>query len=85
MSHRLFNRTDEPSAVISGPVIHVRAAGRSLDLPMSQLDLGSASTDGAVRQLVADYLDISAKQLVDHTVDRHANGNLTLRPPAVFG
>ena len=82
-------RAVRPDASLNGevaePIVHLRAAGRSVDLPMSSLDLGSASTDHAVRKVLADYLEIPAELLDDHPVDRHANGNLTLRPPAVFG
>ena len=68
-----------------GPVVHVRFGGRSFDVPMSDLDLGPGSSDAELKRLLAGYLDVPAGRLADHVVDRHPNGNLTVRPEAVFG
>lgn len=69
----------------AGPVAHVRFAGRSFDIPLAALDLGALSADGHIRRAVARYLDVSDDKLDAYVVDRHANGNVTLRPEAVFG
>jgi hypothetical protein len=66
-------------------VIHVRYAGRSADVPLAGLDLGPAADDGQVKRRLAEYLEVPPRRLDDYVVDRHANGNLTLRPEAVFG
>ena len=66
-------------------VIHVRFGGRSFDVPMSQLDLGLGSSDEQIKRTLAQYLEIPFGRLSDYVIDRHANGNLTLRPEAVFG
>ena len=68
-----------------GAVIHVRFAGRSFDVPSGALDLGIGSSDAQVKQALAQHLDVAAARLNDYVVDRHANGNLTIRPEAVFG
>ena len=69
----------------AGAVAHVRFAGRSFDIPLAALDLGSLSADGHIRRAVARYLDVPEHKLDAYVVDRHANGNVTLRPEAVFG
>jgi len=69
----------------NGAVIHVRFAGRSFDVPTVQLDLGIGASDEQIKRSLAQYLEIPAARLGDYVVDRHANGNLTLRPEAVFG
>ena len=69
----------------TGPVAHVRFAGRSFDVPLSAMDLGPLSADGQIRQAMARYLDVPYHKLDAYVVDRHANGNVTLRPEAVFG
>ena len=69
----------------SGPVVHVRAMGRSHDIPLGLLDLGSASTDAQVKSAVAGYLSQPTQTLDAFVVERHDNGNLTVRPEAVFG
>ena len=69
----------------SGPVAHVRFAGRSFDISLSAMDLGVLSADGQIRRAIARYLDVPEHKLDAYVVDRHPNGNLTLRPEAVFG
>jgi len=69
----------------AGPAVHVRFGGRSFDVPMADLDLAPGSSDGELKRLLAAHLDVAADRLADHVVDRHPNGNLTVRPAAVFG
>ena len=66
-------------------VIHVRFAGQSFDLPLASLDVGAASEDRQIKRAVATRLLISEDRLDGYVIDRHANGNLTIRPEAVFG
>ena len=66
-------------------VIHVRFNGRSFDVPLSALDVGSRSRDVEIKRNLARHLEVSDARLEDYVVDRHANGNLTIRPEAVFG
>jgi 3-deoxy-D-arabino-heptulosonate 7-phosphate (DAHP) synthase len=65
-------------------VIHVRFAGESFDLPLSSLDIGARSSDEQIRRAVATNLRVPLQRLAEHTIDRHLNGNLTIRPDAVF-
>ena len=65
--------------------IHVRLDGRSSDLPLDRLGLPEQPTDDQVKVAVARHLEVPARGLVDAVVDRHPNGNLTVRPEAVFG
>ncbi len=69
----------------NGPVVHIRFQGKSWDIPVSELDLGGFPDDDQVRAAVASYLDVRAADLRFYAVERHANGNLTIRPQAVFG
>jgi hypothetical protein len=66
-------------------VLHVRFDGRSLDVPLDVLGLAPAAGDGAVREALARHLEVPEADLRDYVLDRHATGNLTLRPEAVFG
>lgn len=66
-------------------MVHVRAAGRSLDVPLAGLRLTSLFDDETIRLAVAHALDLPGTALKGCVVDRHANGNLTIRPEAVFG
>ncbi len=65
--------------------VHVRFEGRSWDIALALLDIGDLSADDEVRAALARYLDVPATKLAPYVVERHANGNITLRPEAVFG
>jgi hypothetical protein len=68
-----------------GAVLHARFDGRSLDVPLGVLDIGTASDDREIKLALARHLEVSEARLGDYTVDRHETGNLTVRPEAVFG
>lgn len=67
------------------PRLHIRYAGRSNDAPLAVLDLGDHSTDTAVLNAVSHYFQIPIWKLAAYVVERHKNGNITIRPEAVFG
>ncbi|HUB27170.1 MAG TPA: hypothetical protein VL992_17225 [Tepidisphaeraceae bacterium] len=69
----------------AGSVIHVRYAGQSFDVPLASLDVDAGTNDRLIRQAVANRLLLTQDRLADYVIDRHANGNLTIRPEAVFG
>jgi len=71
--------------VAQNTLLHVRVEGRSLDIPLNDLDLGDLSSDREIARATARYLNLPARVLRDHVVDRHETGNLTIRPQAVFG
>jgi hypothetical protein len=66
-------------------VIHVRYAGRSFDVPLETLDVSANSGVRQIKRALATHLDVAEGKFDDYVVDVHANGNLTLRPEAVFG
>ena len=76
----LYNRATE-----TGPVLHLRFQGRSRDIALDALNLDNAATDDAIRMAVAQFMDVGLDQLNGTVIERHANGNLTLRPEALFG
>ncbi len=71
---------------MNAPVLlHIRFEGRSFDVPLGDLDVGTGSTDEQVKQALAGYLQIDRGKFQHYVVDRHSTGNLTMRPQAVFG
>lgn len=76
---------DRATGTHASAVMHVRVFGRSRDIALDLLDIGSASTDAAVREAVARFMEITPAQLAGTVVERHENGNMTVRPEAVFG
>jgi hypothetical protein len=67
------------------PIVHVRFDGRSLDIPLGDLDIGPRADDAAIKRALARHLEVAEGKLRDYVVDRHETGNLTVRPEAVFG
>ena len=65
--------------------VHIRFEGRSRDIPFQALDIGGASSDAEVKEALARHLDVSVRKLASYVVERHTNGNMTVRPEAVFG
>jgi len=66
-------------------LLHVRFEGRSLDIPLGDLDVGQFSDDQQIKQALAVYLDVPVAKFRDYVIDRHETGNLTVRPEAIFG
>jgi hypothetical protein len=66
-------------------IIHVRFEGRSQDIAFATLDVGDLSSDQDVRNALARYFDVPERKFVPYVVERHTNGNITVRPEAVFG
>lgn len=66
-------------------VLHVMYEGQSWDLTFSELDIGDQSSDQDVKQAVAFRLNAPLEKLRNFKIDRNSDGNMTLRPEAVFG
>jgi len=66
-------------------VVHIRFDGRSLDIPQSDLDVGTSSSDNEIKRALARHLEVAEAKLRDYVIDRHDTGNITVRPEAVFG
>jgi len=67
------------------PVLHIRFEGRSMDIPLAELDVGPFSSDEEIKRAVATHLEVGPDKLRHYVVDRHESGNMTIRPQAVFG
>ena len=71
--------------VAQASTLHIRFNGRSVDVPLGDLDVGPLSTDQQVKAATARYLDVPAREFRHYVVDRHDTENMTIRPQAVFG
>jgi hypothetical protein len=82
----LYNvATNAPTAPTSETVLHVRVQGRSRDIALDVLGLTGSASDEAIRTAVANFMELPPETLTSTVIERHPNGNLTLRPEAVFG
>jgi hypothetical protein len=67
------------------PMIHVRFAGQSHRIEARRLDVGSLSSDNEIKQALAKHFHVPVLKFTAYVVERHDNGNITVRPEAVFG
>ncbi len=66
-------------------LIHIRFEGRSRDISQGDLGIGNASSDAEIKRALARHLEVPEARFRDYVIDRHENGNMTIRPEAVFG
>ncbi len=66
-------------------MIHVRYEGRSWDVPAVELGIRPNTSDAEVTAAVARFLEVPVAKLASYVIEHYANGNITLRPQAVFG
>lgn len=66
-------------------MVHVRFEGRSLDVTERSLNLRDNMSAAEIKECVARHLDVDARRLRDYVVDRVPNGNVIVRPEAVYG
>lgn len=66
-------------------MVHIRFEGRSLDVAPHDLRLTVAMSDVEIKDRVARHLEVPAERLKRYVIDRAPNGNLIVRPEAVYG
>ena len=71
--------------LVTGALVHIRFMGQSRDVPMADLGLGENSAQSEVMAALARFLEVPERSLDGYVIERHANGNITVRPEAVFG
>jgi MFS family permease len=76
-----------PDSLVLRLVNRVRArwvllvARSHVEVPLSQLGVTAQSTDDAIKQALADYLGEPPAGIQQYAIDRHENGNVTVRQP----
>lgn len=65
--------------------IHVRFEGKSFEVDGRGLNLNPQTSDTAIREGLARYLDIGVHRFNDYVVDRRPSGAVVVRPEAVYG
>jgi hypothetical protein len=71
--------------MIEQAMVHVRFDGRSWTVPATTLAISVRADDEEVKRAVAAYLEVAVTELAQYVVERHATGNITVRPEAIFG
>ena len=66
-------------------MIHLRFEGRSYDLSEKKLGIRAGHGNDQIRERLAQHLDVGIGRLKAYVVDRRPNGDLIVRPEAVYG
>ena len=66
-------------------MVHVRFEGRSFDLTRHELGLNGYGHDADVKERLARHFEVSPERLSPYVVERRPNGDLIVRPEAVYG
>lgn len=66
-------------------MIHVRFEGHSYDLSPQQINLRVNANDKEIKQQLSRYFDVKLDRLENYVIDRTSNGDLIVRPEAVYG
>ncbi|HNT78230.1 MAG TPA: hypothetical protein PKH77_24720 [Anaerolineae bacterium] len=65
--------------------VHVRFEGQSWTLALAVLNLREPFDPEAVRTALANHFDVPLQKFAVYVVEQHPNGNVTVRPEAIFG
>ena len=71
--------------VNQAPRVHVRFDGHSYDVNAAEFNLSPQPSDAEVRLALAVFFEVPISRLAPYVIERHGNGNLTVRSEAVFG
>lgn len=66
-------------------MIHVRFEGRSYDIREDHLGMAGLQSDLEIRTCLANHFDVDQSRLDEYVVDRRPNGEVIVRPEAVYG
>ncbi len=66
-------------------MVHVRFEGRSWNIAFAVLGLSEPAASQDVRTALANHFEVPLQKFAVYVVEQHSNGNITVRPEAVFG
>lgn len=66
-------------------MVHVRFEGRSYDLDEAKIGVRAGMDDEQVKAQLARHFEVGLQRFGGYVLDRSPNGNLIVRPEAVYG
>jgi hypothetical protein len=66
-------------------MVHVRFEGRSHDLTERELEFRPNMSETAIKERLARHFGVPAERFTYYVVDRTTEGNVIVRPEAVYG
>ena len=66
--------------------IHIRYDGESYTLTFNDLEIDNTAPDNTIKSAIVEYLNLLDNDAFDkYVIEHHDNGDITVRPEAVFG
>lgn len=65
------------------PAVNIRHNGRSQQTDVAQLGIPANAGDITIKRAVARALEVTTLELLQHVVERHDDGNITVRPEGI--
>ncbi|HLO85433.1 MAG TPA: hypothetical protein VK203_10575 [Nostocaceae cyanobacterium] len=66
-------------------MVHIRFEGRSYDLNENQIGITTRMNDTTIKERLAQHFDVNLNRFTSYVIDRRPNGDLIIRPEAVYG
>jgi hypothetical protein len=66
-------------------MVHIRYEGRSYDVTEAQVGIAPNMSDAEIKQRLAQHFDVSQRSFGTYVIDRGPDGDLVIRPEAVYG
>lgn len=66
-------------------MVHVRFEGKSFDFRKQDLNIQPQDSDAKILECLAQHFEVGVVRFQYYVVDRPKNGNLVIRPEAVYG
>ena len=66
-------------------MVHIRFEGCSYDVAATQLEVMPGMSDGVLKERAAQYLEVQPNRMQSYVVDHRPNGDIIIRPEAVYG
>lgn len=66
-------------------MVHVRFEGRSYTLPEHEAGVVATMNDRDIKRMLAQHFDVTINRFDTYVVDRTPQGNVIVRPEAVYG
>jgi hypothetical protein len=66
-------------------MVHIRFEGRSYDLAEGQINLASNMNDNQIKEQLSRHFEVARDRFRAYVIDRTANGDIIVRPEAVYG
>ncbi|MGD1714670.1 hypothetical protein [Dapis sp. BLCC M172] len=66
-------------------MVHIRFEGRSYDVTENQLGITENMKENAIKERLSQYFDVGKERFNSYVLDHRPNGDLIVRPEAVYG